>query len=231
MTTLLSLPVELRLHIYSYVVPKTPLEMPLNTYSGLLYSCKAIRDELEPDICKKMAAHVDGIASSIQKGGDSITYTCPSTVTGWLNLTVSRPKQKDMFLLSDPFMNFSLCNFNTLTVTFHGDAKGYEYYRGRPQTYQSAALNLAKYIGRFAEAPGLEPKMQRWALDWRAYPQFLQINIDSGLSVYQASWETDMWIDEQGMVTGVCFVQKPWMTKTQRRMLKRERTGRAVADT
>jgi hypothetical protein len=155
-----------------------------------------------------MAAHVDGIASSIQKGGDSITYTCPSTVTGWLNLTVSRPKQKDMFIVNDPFMNFSLCSFNTLTVTFHDDAQGYEYYRGRPQTYQSAARNLARYIRRFAEAPGLKPKMQRWALDWREHPQFLQIDIDSGLSAYQNSWEMDRWIDEQGMVTGVCFVQK-----------------------
>lgn len=200
------LPSEIRLHIYSYVVPKIPLMIPPREFSGLLYSCKAIQAELEPEICKSMARFIGAIAAKIRICGDEMTYTPPTSLQGWLNLTISRPKTKNMFISGDPFLWFKYLYFDVLIVTFHNDEKGYEYYQGTPRTYQQAARSLANELSRYSSREDF-PAMRRWILDWRAYPQYSNsTRIETSLYAGGIhAWEVDQWIDDAGVITGVCF--------------------------
>jgi hypothetical protein len=91
-----------------------------------------------------LALNVNYIARKIRYRGDDIIYIPPKTVFGWLNLTVSRPKTQGMFEGEDPFLRFRYYYLDTLTVTFHDDAGGYDYDRANPYTYQTASNNLAR---------------------------------------------------------------------------------------
>ena len=57
---LLRLPCELRLRIYDGLLPIIPLksDSPPTQFTGLLYSCKTIQHELEPEICKRIATAI-----------------------------------------------------------------------------------------------------------------------------------------------------------------------------
>jgi hypothetical protein len=126
---ILNLPAELRLHIYSYIIPYSPLTVDARTYCGLLCTCKAIRDDFGPELCKAIAKDVHAIAARIRDKGDDIIFTPPKTFNGWRNLTVSRPKKRGLFLDNDPFLDFQHFNFDSFTVSFHNDIKGYEFYK------------------------------------------------------------------------------------------------------
>jgi hypothetical protein len=65
---LLNLLTELRLQIYSYVVPKVPRSQVRTMYSGLVLSCKTIRDEIEPTILRIMYNVLAGIAQVSLEG-------------------------------------------------------------------------------------------------------------------------------------------------------------------
>jgi hypothetical protein len=93
-----------------------------------------------------MAAYGGEVAATIRDRGHELIYPPPTTLYGWLNLTVSRPKTEDMFARDDPFLDLKYFYFNTLTIALHNDAEGYEYSRERPETCQRAVCNLAAEI-------------------------------------------------------------------------------------
>lgn len=159
MRTLLNLPTELRLHIYMHVVPNEPLSVPTSQYTGLLYSCRTIRNELESDICKRIASDVNCIVELIHAVGDEIRYTPPTTFYGWRNLTIERPTKPDMFHSNDPFYGFMPFHFDTLTTVF---------YNGHvlSNIYQHTVENLAREMERACQETGLVPAMKKWVLDW-----------------------------------------------------------------
>ncbi|KAH7068087.1 hypothetical protein BKA63DRAFT_105968 [Paraphoma chrysanthemicola] len=209
--TLIHMPTEIRLQIYSYVVPDAPLKFPSNVYSGLLYCCKTIKDELEPELCKSIAVCAHEIAKRIREKGDEILYTPPTTLSGWLHLTFSRPKTKNMFVDGDPFLEFMHLHFITLTITFHNDAQGYEYYRGRPETYQVAARTLATHIRKSSrlDTTGACPAMRNCILDWSRSPSYASDWIMKSLGGNAMDlWEADAWLDDWGVMTGVSFSKK-----------------------
>ncbi|KAF2029256.1 hypothetical protein EK21DRAFT_113149 [Setomelanomma holmii] len=186
--SLLELPTETRLQTYTYIVPNEPLKVPSKQFSGILYSCMTIRNELEPEICKAMTACLDKLAHVLLRRSDELFYTPPTTLRGWLNLTVSRPKTKNMFCGDDPYLDFKCLHFNTLTITFHNDTQGYE--KCRP----------------FGEYPAMES----WILDWRKYPLYGSgYGVEGSLKADSMhAWEAEIWTDEKGVTTGVWFYRK-----------------------
>jgi len=109
---LLSIPIELRLHIYTYVMTVSPLRVDLKNYTGLLCSCMTVRDGIEPELCKSIAKDAVRIAANICKDGGYNIYTSPKSFDGRRDLTVSRPKTIRMLTKEDLF-------FDTFTVTFY----------------------------------------------------------------------------------------------------------------
>lgn len=221
--SLLELPAELRLQIYACCVPLAgPLSTHPGEWLGLLNSCHVIKAELEPELCKGISVCVEEIAASIRQNGDEIVYTPPKTVTGWINLRVSRPKIKDMFTKDDPYLRFKSFHFRIITITFHNDAIGYEYYRERPDTYQVAASNLATQIGKWT-SEGEDPAMLFWVLDWSAYPQYKQRDMHFGLKMHHRdTWESHNYYNSQDYLLGICFYKQPQTSQKERRTKDRQ---------
>jgi hypothetical protein len=121
--SLLELPTELRLQIYSYFLPDVPLSVPPNEFTGLLYSCKTILYELEPEICKRLTVAVNAIDELIRASwdGKGIQYTPPTTVRGWRSLDVYRTVESKHFMPGDPYLLFKDLYFDTFTIVFVSD--------------------------------------------------------------------------------------------------------------
>jgi hypothetical protein len=84
---LLHLPAELRLHIYSYVVPDIPLSVSRAQYQGLLSCCRQIRSEIEPDILRAMRNMLAKITrDSLEGWNDDITFNAPQNLGELENL-------------------------------------------------------------------------------------------------------------------------------------------------
>ncbi|KAH7385895.1 hypothetical protein BKA66DRAFT_63532 [Pyrenochaeta sp. MPI-SDFR-AT-0127] len=199
---LLNLPTELRLCIYHHVDYRS---RPCS-FRGLLFSCKLIHHEVESELCNEISSAVTFISEAIRLGGDEILYTPPDTLSGWLNLTVSRPKKANMFHKEDPFLRFKYIHFNTFTITFHNHEEGFEFRPERPDTYQYAAGRVATEIGRWGPIEDV-PAMKRWNIVWRAYPLArARIFMDAPLRRYhKTTWEMEEFKNEQGLLTGVSF--------------------------
>lgn len=225
MSPILRLPSELHLHICSFIIPENPLTVPPKEYSGLLFTCKALRDELEPEICKRIASAIHDLAARIRNEGDDINYTPPTTLHGWRNLTVSRPMSPYMFAKKDPFLGFKYFYFDTFTVTvdFAAERKPFP-----PHLVPLAAVSLAIEISAL-DLNHRYPSMKRWRLDWRALPQktlgsAVEIALYGGPSGDR--WEVENMVDEEDAVTGVCFYKRPkrpkgtmsWMWKEEMEM-------------
>ncbi|OAL44576.1 hypothetical protein IQ07DRAFT_592258 [Pyrenochaeta sp. DS3sAY3a] len=203
---LLDLPAELRLLIYDKIGRRTE---PSN-FTNLLLTCKALYNELEPDICKAFAKTVEGIAASIRADGDEIIYTPPTTLHGWLNLTVSRPKRAYMFRENDCYMHFQYIYFHRFTITFHNDSEGFEQLRGIPTTYQAAASRLAVRLSGCYDVDAY-PAMKRWVLDWAQFPHADAIKrMHHPLTWFnREAWTMDTYKNAEGLLTGVCFRRAP----------------------
>lgn len=203
---LLDLPAELRLLIYDKIGRRTE---PSN-FTNLLLTCKALYNELEPDICKAFAKTVEGIAASIRADGDEILYTPPTTLHGWLNLTVSRQKRAYMFHDKDQYMHFQYIYFHRFTITFHNHAEGFELRRDMPDTYQAAASRLAVRLSGCYDVDAF-PAMKRWVLDWAQFPQAdARKRMNYPLRWFnREAWMMDTFKNEEGLLTGVCFRRVP----------------------
>lgn len=89
---LLDLPAELRLEIYSHVLCtrcKIPLRHPRSRYIGLLYACRQIQSEFEPEILKSMQVVLARTArESLAGWDDEITFSDIHCLHDLENLTV-----------------------------------------------------------------------------------------------------------------------------------------------
>lgn len=214
---LLDLPAELRLLIFDKIGRRIE---PAN-FTNLLLTCKALYNELEPEIRKAFAKLVGGIAASIRADGDEILYTAPTTLHGWLNLTVSRPKRANMFHKKDRFMRFQFVYFHRFTITFHNDAEGFEFRPQTPDTYQAAARRLAVRLSGYYDRDAF-PAMKRWILDWSQYPQ-----ADVGKQMHyplhwlhRDAWTMETFKNAEGLLTGVSFRRVP--------MVRREKPTKTI---
>jgi hypothetical protein len=71
----MNLPVELRVHIYSYIFPTVPPVEAGTAYKGLLRSCKQSSTEVEPIVLQAMEVHLASIArASAEAWKDQITW-------------------------------------------------------------------------------------------------------------------------------------------------------------
>ena len=210
LSPLLSLPAELRLRIYGFVGPKTQS----CHFAGLLLACKILHDEVAHELSKAIAKCVEAIADAITFDGDEILYTAPTTLHGWLNLTVSRPKRANMFHKKDPYLRFKFLFLNTFTITFHNHAEGFEFRPDRPDTYQAAARRLAMEIGMCYKTDWF-PAMKRWNLDWSAYPQKdVKMIMRGPLFKHEwDAWEMEILKNDEELLTGVSFHKIPRVTK------------------
>ena len=123
MASFLNLPVELRLHVYDYVIPERAFKVHSDRYMGLLHTCRKIRNEFEPEMCKALAIRVSRIANSIRDDANDILYTSPQTFSGWFNLYVSRPQPKDMFVREDAILHFTECCYSSLNITVYSSRR------------------------------------------------------------------------------------------------------------
>lgn len=72
---LFKLPTELRLHIYTCVVPDVPLAEAGTVYEGFVYSCKQASAEVQPIILEAVDVYFSSIAcASHEAYGGQITF-------------------------------------------------------------------------------------------------------------------------------------------------------------
>jgi hypothetical protein len=87
---LLRLPTELRLRIYDFIIPEVPLLVHRIVYSGLLYSCKQTRYELERIVLTAMNNELTQITEICLYNFDmEIVFDPPSTLQALENMTVT----------------------------------------------------------------------------------------------------------------------------------------------
>jgi hypothetical protein len=121
---LLLLPAELRLQIYNYVIPKVPLSQPRTQYSGLVFSCKQTRAEMEPTILKIMHDVLAGIAKTcLEVWQDDITFATSHTLFELENLTVlggfkwrRTPESYNQRRWDHPILKLLKMHFHALTI-------------------------------------------------------------------------------------------------------------------
>ncbi|KAF1962146.1 hypothetical protein CC80DRAFT_155578 [Byssothecium circinans] len=115
---LLSLPPELRLRIYFYLIPNIPLSSPATQFTGLLYSCKYIRSELEPEIIKLMFAFLRSVQDRTSKSSyANITFDTPHKLGDVLNLRVERDSGPGaIYARDDPFIALLYMHLSSLTI-------------------------------------------------------------------------------------------------------------------
>jgi hypothetical protein len=181
----------------------------------LLYTCKHVRWELEPIICKAIARSILDTAKKIRDRGDDIAYTPPTAFHGWLSLTVSRLMTTYMFTCNDPFWGLRDFRFNTFTIAFDGAHDGYEPYVGpqRPLvSYERAASIIGVRLGAFADTR--RPKtMKRWVLDWSACSSPIMEHLGKSITLMLACkrWDADAKTDDEDNLMRVCFYRTPML--------------------
>jgi hypothetical protein len=162
MSPLLNLPAELRLHIYSYLVPNQPLSISSDQFTRLLYSCKAIQHELEPEIRKRIASDINSIVEAIRAVGVEICYTKPTTFYGWRNFTFACSNKSYMSKMgNDSFYLLMHLRFDILTTVF---------YDHLPPTL-SEVVKVVSHLKRQRKKNGLVLAMNQWILDWDDSPR------------------------------------------------------------
>ncbi|KAH4929626.1 hypothetical protein HBI79_123000 [Parastagonospora nodorum] len=215
--SLLELPVELRLRIFHYVLPENPLQVQPADFSGLLYSCKTIQEELEPEICKALAQNLHEIASRIilmntgRHAGHEIIYTPPTTFHGWLNLTVYRTTQRNVRDMLDSLVEFHSFGFNTFTVAFREDSQSCKSARAETSPIMNGAIYLAKRVCDWGKYNGYLTT-KRLVLDWSAHPEQPGVNfLDNFTNHIKAdkTLEVRGLLDDAGNSAGMCFTRLP----------------------
>jgi len=172
----IELPAELRLRVYNFVVSAIPLAAPPTQYRGLLYSCRLVRRELEPEILKRMTAflldvqsrcrHVHPEDMVVDGSPQDLEFNIPRDMPSLYNLRIYRPSYDRLFGRDDPFMALMYIYFNTLTIisvkqpnrTTHRTAKE------EKQTQRNMS-SLARWIGsRVPSVAG--PAAKKIVYDW-----------------------------------------------------------------
>ncbi|KAF2686692.1 hypothetical protein K458DRAFT_416044 [Lentithecium fluviatile CBS 122367] len=165
---LIALPAELRLRVYDFVIPPIPLSAPP---SGLLSSCNFIRQELEHEILKRMAAFLLDVQARCRRvHAEDMDFSIPQNLGDLFNFHVSRPNNKYSFTRIDPFMALMYMHFNTLYIT----ATSPPDFEPSPfrvrRVLQSNTRNLCMWMSTRA-AEKNQPAANRIVYDWSHDPQ------------------------------------------------------------
>jgi hypothetical protein len=176
---LISFPAELRLRVYNFVLPQIPLSAPPSQYTGLLYSCRLVRQELEPEILKRMTAFlfdIQGRCRHIHPEDmlddgvpEDLAFNVPQDLDSLYNLRVERPSYEKLFTREDPFMALLYMYFNTLTIVSQPNTTVARTLKEQFRT-QSNMLNLGRWIAS-RDASAIEPAAKKIVYDWSMDPQ------------------------------------------------------------
>lgn len=198
----LALPAEIRLRIYSFLLPRIPLSTSPTTYAGLLYSCRFIRQELEPEILKLMTDFLLDIRNRCRREyPQDMEFDIPQTLEELYNLQVSRPIEHKLFTRDDPIMALMYMHLNIFTISSQIPTSGLAKEEVQRRT-QRNMVNLAHWIGsrdKYAQ----EPVAKRTVYDFatarqvavrsRLYDcQRFLWRRDAWAVVFRRSWDADM---------------------------------------
>jgi hypothetical protein len=114
---LLGLPAELRLHIYSYVIPAIPLHAPRSEYTGLVYSCRQTRAEMTPMILARMCDTFASISKeSLDDWNEDVNFGNPQDLHELENLVVERRVKGEMHMTLHPLLRLLDMHFDLLSI-------------------------------------------------------------------------------------------------------------------
>lgn len=224
---LLSLPAELRLRIYEFVVPIIPLTAPPSEYNGLLYSCRVIRNEMEPEILKRMIAFLLERQDNCRKVyPEDLIFREPRNLEELYSLEVSRPHSHSMFSRKDPFMALMYMHFRTLTITTPTTPDSHYYNSSYLDTlspqYQRNMRWLAHWIYDHKSQDD-RPAAHKIVYDWTKArrpqrPDKMGI-YESNAYIQQTDlWRMKTWEDKAaGVISGVEFWKMPKQRRRKRR--------------
>ncbi|KAF2250895.1 hypothetical protein BU26DRAFT_517680 [Trematosphaeria pertusa] len=211
-SALLTLPTELRLHLYDFVVPEVPLSVPASQYTGLLYSCTRIRDELQPEILKHMTAFLLEMQSHLRTIlANDFEFTLPQSYSELQTLTVTRPYRFKPFRDTDPFLRLTYLHFKSITLRYRAPPKSSNPdYAGGPSPHRGNMRRLLFYIAKYAHWPGSSPCAKRIVYDWSRDQEHDNTNFpwtDLGWLAETAGWSMEPWRDEEGKIIGAVLVR------------------------
>jgi hypothetical protein len=118
---MLSLPTELRLRIYVFVIPETPLCVHRTVSSGLLYACKQTQYEIEPIILAAMNTDLTRIEEiCLRHFAVEIVYEAPCNLHAFENIHITarsewQPLDPTMRTWN-PLMSLTRLHFRTSVI-------------------------------------------------------------------------------------------------------------------
>ena len=117
-TSLLGLPVELRINIYGNISPM--LDDHFGAYKGLYLSCRQIHDELKEEAAKRMNKYLSGIQEDWKKTYKSVLRL---SLTGIKNVNVSIPLSHIYHKLRfhGPLVALLPLKISRLSISFYND--------------------------------------------------------------------------------------------------------------
>jgi hypothetical protein len=214
---LLKIPVEVRLLIYAFLVEDIQTyALSTSIYVGLLYSCKVIKSEMEPELCKEFTKIIEHIQENLRERGEAMRFVPPKTYEEMRNLTIERPQGQSMFMKRDPGLWVSYLRFHTITMktydpcSSHPDqAEAASTPTGEGEEQQNIRL-LAKHIGRYDGWEDI-PRFKRLVYDFSSSPQTANEILlrDARNTLYSnSSWRLLVGRDHQGMVISATFERR-----------------------
>ncbi|CAI6332419.1 unnamed protein product [Periconia digitata] len=161
---ILDLPPEMRLRIYEYLLAAIPLSTPPSQFTGLLFSCRQIRHELEYLVVTRMRAHFLDIQQRCAAMDNDIIFAPMTTFNDVYNLKVFRVPCPRLFNRNDPFMALFYLYLGTFTIklrraAFENGLDDAVAYLQAPTVYVRKRPPSAKYDPTF---PGSVSVETRW---------------------------------------------------------------------
>ncbi|KAF1994821.1 hypothetical protein P154DRAFT_612596 [Amniculicola lignicola CBS 123094] len=164
--SLLDLPPELRLKVYSHISPS--LDCHPWHYQGLLLSCRQIQLEVEDEAVKSMVRYLKGVADA----WDTI-FTLPlgikmptsfanaKHVTASISMSILKSGVGAKFM--EPLSPLARLHLSSLTLDFHSrDSEGDDFANLQPEDNMFAENLLAFLVD---QTPLLEDNKQDWKYD------------------------------------------------------------------
>lgn len=192
----MSLPAELRIRIYAFLVPKPAICIPFSDYEGLIYSCKQIYEEMEAELLKPIPEFFENWANNCVA-----LVTIPQSFREVRNLNVAWPNETKGSVVRS-LRGLLYMHLNCLTITSEdiGDNRD-----------QGNVYVLAHLIGKYSHAQKV-PCPKRIVFDWPGPPHDEDmarlIGARNALS-QKCAWEVYMQQNEQGSSTSVMFERIP----------------------
>ncbi|OAL07712.1 hypothetical protein IQ06DRAFT_289382 [Phaeosphaeriaceae sp. SRC1lsM3a] len=192
---LLSLPAELRLRIYDYVIPEVPLSEQRSQYVGLVYSSKQIRSETEPEVLKAMRDALNTYFNTARRGYiASITFDEFNSLHELENLVIHvhmdcervTPRNEGFELKrTQRLLHVMDYRFNALTMNISSTARYAERVR-RSTLWRLFGLRFACTPEKFPL-----PAIKMIRVDWRRASGYLAVKDEFQNSTWLLKIEED----------------------------------------